>query len=199
MGYPGLMGILRFFTQTTRRWLPLAVLGACAVPSGAHDLPENRLRLVLREDNHIAATYFVNYTELMHRAFAPGKTYQEFAVQFASMDAAQFEPMLRQLDRQLGAETTVEVGGAVLHGTAGAFPSTAASQALIRKHVMGALTGSQFHEEPTEIDFDVIAPVKVASVQVRMPSVLGRVMVISYRPSQVFVEEGTASKGIEFH
>jgi len=178
--------------------LALALVCAWAVPSGAHDLPENRLRLVLREDNHLAATYFVNYTELMHRAFAPGKTFQEFAVQFASMDAGQFEGMLRQLDQQLVAETTVEVAGAAMHGTGWAFPSTAASQALIRKHLMGAVTGSQFHEEPTEIDFDVIAPVKVTSVKLRMPRLLGRVMVISYRPSQVYVEEGVAPKGIEF-
>lgn len=51
----------------------LAVWLACALTTAAaaHELPANRVTLVLRDDNHLSLTCFIDYTTALHRALVP--------------------------------------------------------------------------------------------------------------------------------
>jgi hypothetical protein len=166
--------------------------------AGAHEMTENRARLVLREDNHITGSLFVNYTKLMHQVWAPEKSFQDFAVMYSAMDAASFAAKLADLQHRIENGTEVQAGSEIFHGRDWGFPSAGVSQAMLRKHMMGALTGSTYHEEPVEIDFDVVATVKLTAVRARFPKELGKVLLVTYRPAEVWVESGAQSAGIVF-
>jgi hypothetical protein len=170
----------------------------CSATANAHEMTENRARLVLREDNHITGSLFVNYTKLMHETWAPEMSFQDFAVMYASMDAASFAAKLNDLQHRIATGTEVQAGPQTFHGRDWGFPPAGVSQAMLRKYMMGALTGSAYHEEPVEIDFDVVAPVKLTTVRARFPKELGKVLLVTYRPAEMWVERGAQTGAITF-
>jgi len=60
----------------------LFLLASCAF---AHELPANRLTLVLRDRNHLSLTFFIDYTDALHRALAPQRPLEEFVLMYSAM------------------------------------------------------------------------------------------------------------------
>ena len=70
------------------------LLGAASAGSEAHELPANRLSLVLRDETHLSLTYFVDYAEVLHRTLAPKQALLEFIVVYSAMKQGDFEAAL---------------------------------------------------------------------------------------------------------
>lgn len=177
------------------------LLGLALQGAGAHEWTDNRATLVLRDRTHLSATLYVTYSEVLHRVLAPTKKYQDFLVKYSAIDPAQFE---REL---LRAQSTLQAGTKI-YGKDGAdfaikswhWPDAAQVQGAIRARTMQAVRepGSHAHEAPMEIRVDLSAGQEIQSVAVQFPDAFQKMLVVSYRPNQVWVESTTKSPPISF-
>lgn len=71
---------------------------------------------------------------------------------------------------------------------------------MLQQRMVAAMVdpGARSHDQPVEIHADVVAPVEVTGVTVRFPEEFQNVLVVSYRPNQVWVENKTLSPQIKF-
>ena len=79
--------------------LLLATLLTVRLVAGAHELEDNRATLVLRDDNHVTLTLFINYVDALHAALAPGQPLPAFLLVYSAMKPADFRAAL---DREIG-------------------------------------------------------------------------------------------------
>ena len=78
------------------------------------------------------------------------------------------------------------------------WPDVKQVQSMLQHQVMQAMVDGHVHEAPTEILADAVAPYAIGSVTVRFPEEFQKVLVVSYRPNQVWVEGKKASPPITF-
>ena len=163
-------------------------------PVFAHELQANRLTLVLRDRNHLTLTFFLTYTDALHRALAPARTLPEFALVYSAMKPEAFEQELlrAQAKFQTATRLTLSAGEdtAITNWT---WPEPSRVQATLREHAMQAIVapGEHPHEAAVEIRAEATSPQDVGSVTLRLPEAFQPVLVVSYRPSQVWVEPKT--------
>ena len=163
----------------------------------AHDLPENRLTLVLRDDNHVSLTYFIEYVGVLHRALAPGRTLQEFVLAYAAMPPADFQKELARAHARFSGETRLAlVSGEALACTGWRWPEPARAQALLQERAMQAVVGAGEHSHSTviEVRAEARSSRTLAAITVRLPTEFGKVMVVSYQPKQTWVEPGAGPR-----
>jgi hypothetical protein len=177
--------------------LTIAGTGAAA----AHELAENRATLVLRDQNHVSVTLFIAFSEALHRALAPRSSLQEFLLAHAAMPPEAFKAALSKAESRFEAETGAETAdGRRLVFERWAWPEPAAVQRSLRERAMQALVapGEHAHETVLEVRAEFQSTRAIESVRVRFPSALERVLVVSYRPKQVWVEPTGPSPAITF-
>jgi hypothetical protein len=183
--------LLAFFVTMT-------LLGCGAASS--HELAENRATLVLRDQHHLALTLYVRYTESLHRALAPGKSYQEFLLAHAAMSPTEFERQLARGQTALTAGTAVLINGDAAPIEGWSWPAPARVQALLRQQVMEAMVGNgaHIHEPVLEVRADIRHAKAIRNASVRFAPEFGKVMLVAYRPTQVLLDERQASPPIAF-
>ena len=74
----------------------------------AHGLAENRATFVLRDQNHVSMTLFITFSEALHRALAPQRSFQEFVLAYAAMPPDDFKATLLKAENQFQTETQAE-------------------------------------------------------------------------------------------
>jgi hypothetical protein len=176
----------------------LCLLASCAF---AHELPANRLNLVLRDRNHLSLTFFIDYTDALHRALAPQRPFQEFVLMASSMKPQDLQKELLRAQARFETNTrlTLSAGGrATIKNWK--WPDADRVQAMLRERAMQAVVapGDHAHQEPTEIHAEVTATEAIGSVTLRLPEEFQRVLVVSYRPSQTWIEPRKESTAIRF-
>ena len=67
----------------------------------AHELQGSRATLVLRDNQHLAVTFFVDYPAVLHQALAPQTLFHEFALQHLAMPPNIFAAQLLLAQRKL--------------------------------------------------------------------------------------------------
>ena len=147
----------------------LCLLASCAF---AHELPANRLTLVLRDRNHLSLTFFIDYTDALHRALAPQRPLEEFMLMYSAMKP-------QDLGREL-------------------LRAQARFQSSTRLILSAGKPADHAHQEPSEIHADVTSAQEISSVTLRLPDEFQRVLVVSYRPSQRWIEPNATSAAIGF-
>lgn len=181
--------------------LVLCLLSLVARNAAAHDLQDNRALLVLRERNHVSVTLFLAYSDVLHRALAPVRPMAEFLAAYSAMKP---EDLQKQLQRaQTGFETATKIylpAGGEIPISHWIWPDAKKVQDLLRHITMQAVLdpNGHFHEEPTEIYADAIAQQELVGIRVRFPQEFQKVLVVSYRPSQLWVEADSLSPAIRF-
>jgi hypothetical protein len=170
-------------------------------PSLRHEVTDNRATLVLRDDTHISVTLYLNYLDALHRTLAPSRTPQEFAVTFAAMPIAQLNAALQRAHAHFASDTRLArspVGAIAVHNWS--WPDASRVQALLQQQAMQTVVApdTHLHEAPTEIHGDAIAAAPLSAVTVRFPLEFGRVLVVSYKPNQVWIDPAGTSPRILF-
>lgn len=184
------------------RHLAAALLCATLASAHAHELPGNRLTLVQRERNHLSMAFYLTYSEVLHRALAPNRTYPEFLARCANLGAGELEAELARAQAWLQTETRLALpSGQAVRITHWRWPDVARVRTLLREQAMRATAepgGRHTHEEPLEVRAEATAPQDLSAVTIRMPGAFQNVLIVSYRPAQTWVEGGSTSPVIRF-
>lgn len=181
------------FFSALNRLAALLCLLAAMTAAGAHELPDNRATLVLRDGTHLSMTLFVDYAKALQQALAPKKNRQEFLMLYAAMAPRQFEEELGRVQARFEAAVRVALpsgGQAALQRWS--WPGALAVQQSIREQLMRTMVAEREHEHASlsEIRAEAQLQGDVRSMRMQFPPEFGRVMVVSYRPNQVWVEAG---------
>jgi hypothetical protein len=167
----------------------------------AHELMENRVTLVLHDKIHLSATFYIGYSEALHRALAPDQKYSEFLIKYSAINPREFQQELLRAQSRLQAATKMYAkDGAALLFSNWRWPDAVQVQKMIREQAMQAIinAASHAHEQPMEIRADVSSGQEIQSVSIQFPDEFQKVLVVSYRPSQVWVERKSKSPLINF-
>ena len=187
--------------MTTKRYAIAALLCLLGATSRAHELPANRLTLVLRDETHLSLSYFVDYTEALHQVLAPKRALQDFILVYSAMQQRDFEAALTKAHAELIVGTQlVSPTGELLATRNWQWPEPARARALLQERTMQMLTGGDDHVHPgaCEVRAEATSIRPIGSVSVRLPSELGKVLVVSYRPRQTWIEPRVRPVAIRF-
>lgn len=190
-----------------RRWLAvamLAVAGMAGMPAGtchAHEMEANRATLVLRDGGHLALTLYLDYAAALHQALAPGRPFEEFMLTHATMPAAQFQQALDGVHRKFEQATraTLKTGPARVFRS-WQWPQAAQVQQKLRERAMllVRMPGGHSHEAPLEVRAELAAGEEIQSLHLQFPVEFRDVLVVSYRPAQVWVKPEQPSPAVVF-
>ncbi len=167
----------------------------------AHDLEDNRATLVLRDRTHISVSLFLNYSEALHKALLPQREFGAFLLIYSAMKPEDLQTELVRAQRKFEASTQIlaqSPAGARLSLSGWTWPDAKQVQAMLQHQVMQAMVDGHVHAPPTEIRADAVATYAVGSVTITFPEEFQKVLVVSYRPSQVWVEGKNPSPPITF-
>lgn len=172
-----------------------------AAATWAHDLPANRMSLVLRDDTHVQLTAYIDYTQALHQTLAPLQSRRDFLAQYAAMKPEAFQAALAQAQAQWRSATQLSLPGGepiALQNWHG--PEADRMQSRLQTFAMHLLTGGDEHEQSSvdEIHAEAIAPQKITAVLAQLPKQWGRVLVVSYQPKQAWKEPGSAPMAVGF-
>ncbi len=173
-----------------------------AMPNAdAHELQANRATLVLRDDTHISVTMYIAYADALHLALAPQRDMAEFLVAYSAMNPEALQKELWRAQAKFKAEMKFYLAtGTEVPLTNWAFPDAKQVQAMMQQRIMQAMVdpAGHAHDEPLEIRADANGAEKMGAVRVQFPEEFQRVLVVSYKPSQVWVEEKAWSPVVRF-
>jgi hypothetical protein len=167
----------------------------------AHDLEENRATLVLRDRTHISVTLYLNYSETLHKVLLPNREYGAFLLIYSAMKPEELQKELQKAQSKF--EAGIEIfpqspAGSKLKFSGWTWPDAKQVQSMLQHQVMQAMIDGHVHEPPSEIHVDAVAPYAIGAVTVRFPDEFSRVLVVSYRPNQVWVDGNKTSPAITF-
>ena len=167
----------------------------------AHDLEENRATLVMRDRTHLSVTLYLNYSEVLHKALLPNREFGAFLLIYSAMKPEDLQKELQKAQVKL--EAGIEIApqspsGSKLKLSGWKWPDAKQVQSMLQHQVMQAMIDGHVHEPPTEIVADAVAQYAISSVTVRFPDEFQKVLVVSYRPNQVWVESKGSSRSITF-
>ena len=180
------------------------LLSTAICAAHAHEMTENRATLVLRDSTHVSMTLFIDYPEALHRALSPKQKFQEFVLAFSAMNPEVFSVAVGNAQALFQAQIQVlNATGKPASGDQWRWPEPIRVQAMLREHAMQMLVaaGEHAHDAPLEIraEFSLPKPDTSSghspSVRVTFPAAFRRVLVVSYRPNQVWVN-ATGAEGV---
>ena len=167
----------------------------------AHELNDNRATMVLRDKTHLTITMFINYAEALHQALMPQRQLQEFLLMYSAMRPQQLQMELLRAQEKFQATTKVFVsGGLDATLTNWVWPDLKQVQMYLQQRVMQAMVdpAAHAHLPPLEIHADANTNQEITSVKVQFPAEFQRVLVVAYKPTQVYVERKAISGPIKF-
>lgn len=184
-----------------RVWLLLFCL---CLFTWAHDLEENRATLVLRDKTHLSLTLHLNYSEVLHQALLPQREYGAFLMMYSAMPLDELQKQLGQAQRKFEAALVVAPTSSAAAAKAPKFagwtwPDAKRVQTMLQHQVMQAMVEGHVHEPPVEIRAEAVAASEIAAVMVQFPREFRKVLLVSYRPQQVWVDGGSvAAREVRF-
>ena len=167
----------------------------------AHELPDNRLTLVLRDDNHLSLGFYIHYADALHRALSPRTSFQEFTLVYSSLAAADFEKEMQRAQMKFRLGTRVVLAsGAALTIANWQWPAPATVQRSLQERAMASVVApsAHSHDAPTEIRAEVVSAAAISAVSVLLPDEFQNVLVVSYRPAEVWIQPKQPSPVIKF-
>jgi hypothetical protein len=170
-------------------------------PTAAHELQENRATLVLRDRGHVSVTLYIAYTEALNQALAPQRPYAAFLLVYSAIkpEDLQKELLRAQARFQSGTRMYASTGKEIplINWT---WPDAKQVQSILQQHIMQAMVdpAGHYHEPPIEIHADANSTQEITSLKVQLPEEFRKVLVVSFRPNQVWVEGKGLSPEIKF-
>lgn len=187
--------------MTSNRYFVAALICLLSAGSEAHELPANRLSLVLRDETHLSLTYLVDYAEVLHRTLAPKRELLEFVLVYSAMKQGEFEAALVKAHAQLivGTQLTLRTGE-MLATRNWQWPEPARARAILQERAMQMLSSGDDHvyQAAYGIAAEATSTRSIGSVSIRLPDEVGKVLIVSYQPRQAWIEPGTGPIAIKF-
>ena len=202
-------------------WASLFAMSAFTFAHG-HELSANRVTMVLRDETHIALTFYVDYPNVLYQLLVPAKTqrnHREFLLAYSAMKPEDFRQQVLRAQSRLQAETSARLNdGTDVVITGWVWPDPARMQTLIQHEVMESMVGgdaranknangnapatatahAHAHESPTEIRASISHNTPIKSATIQFAEAFGKMLLVSYRPQQVWVAPKHASTLIKF-
>lgn len=178
----------------------LLAVAACSA-AAAHELQENRATLVQRDAGFVTVTLYIDLPAALHRTLAPQRSFEEFALTHANLPPAAFKAKWVEATGRMQAQTRVTTAKRpALAFEQWAWPDAARVQAALLERLMDAVVarGSHPHVAPWEVHAELHSTLPITALRVQFAPALGRVMVVSYRPRQVWVDMNSMSSAITF-
>ena len=178
----------------------LLIVAACST-AAAHELQENRATLVQRDASFVTITLYIDLPAALHRTLAPQQSFEAFALAHANLPPAVFKARLMQAAGRMQAETRVTAAkGLALAFDQWAWADAARVQAALLERLMDSVVarGGHSHMAPSEVHAELRSTLPITALRVQFTPSLGRVMVVSYRPRQVWVDTNNVSSSITF-
>ena len=169
----------------------------------AHELEASRATLVLRDKQHLALTFFIDYPAVLHQALAPQMLFHEFALQHSAMPPQIFAAQLLVAQRKLqGGTRLASQNGKTLPLTLWAWPEATATQKALQQRAIEAVVGTSDHTHSAALEVRAEArsdnPKDFAAITLQLPTEFKQTLVVSYQPKQVWAAPGKASPSIRF-
>jgi hypothetical protein len=150
---------------------------------------------------HLSVTIFIAYTEALHLALAPQRPYAAFLVVYSSMKTEDLQKELQKVQARFQSATKLHLSpGGKAAPTNWVWPDAKQVQALLQQRVMQAMVdpNGHSHEAPLEVHADVNASQEIKSVRIQSPDEFLKVLVVAFRPNQLWVERKSLSPEIKF-
>lgn len=166
-----------------------------------HELLDNRATLILREDRHVTVTLYVNLPELLHKAVSPDRSFAEFVLVYSAMDPARFKGVIDEAEGRIAHGIAItDRTGAKPPVEKWSWPKASDTQAEIQNLAAQLLTAPKQppHDDPVEIHGDLIMARKTDWIKAKFPKELGRMLIVFYRPNQIWIDKGQGSIDIRF-
>ena len=184
-------------------FLLLVLVSSLQINVQAHELQASRATLVLRDSQHLAITFYVDYPAVLHQAIAPHMLFHEFALQHSAMLQPTFAAQLVAAQRKLQAGTRLVLrSGKPAPLELWAWPDATATQKALQQRAIAAVVGAKehLHAPPAEIRAEAQSNKSgdFATVTLQLPAEFKQTLVVSYQPKQAWVEPGKALAGIRF-
>jgi hypothetical protein len=189
---------MKLLTRSNKTLLGLLL---AAAGSPAHDLQDNRATLVLRDGNHLSVSLYLAYADALHAALAPQRPVDEFLVAYSAMKPELMRKELLRAQAKFQSATRLYLAsGRELALTNWIWPDAGQVQAMLQRRIMQAMVdpAGHAHEEPLEVHADANSPEEITAVRVQFPEEFQKVLVVSYRPKQQWVEPKSWSPAIRF-
>jgi hypothetical protein len=173
----------------------------CAANSFAHELPENRLTLIMREANHITMTFYIDYIDALHNMLSPNASEQDFLLHYSTMALPALQKELQRAQAKFEAGTKINLdAGKVAPISNWLWPATERVQTLLQEKVMQALVDPAAHTHATSVEVraEIKTNANIDALQLQLPAEFQPVTVVSYRPSQVVIKAKTPAPWIKF-
>lgn len=191
----------KFVQIMLNRLLFSLALGLLMLPTKAHEVSSNRGTLILREANHISLSLRVHLDDLMHDVVAAKLTPFEFLEQFASMPTREFEMQYARVQSLVESETRIVLpSGKVVALRQWRWPDTRSFQSQIRESAMQMAVAPHDHlpEQENEIFAEATAKEDFSAISLRLAPQLRPILIVNYRPHQVWMEQQTSQVKVRF-
>jgi hypothetical protein len=187
---------------STLRAATLAAL-ILAAGAGAHELQENRATLVLRDKTHIGVTLYIAYSDALHQVLMPQRPFASFLLIYSAMKPEELQKELLRAQSKFQSETRIYLSpgpGREIPLTNWVWPDVKQVQTMLQQRIMAAMVdpNRHAHDTPIEIRADANSPHEITAVTVRFPEEFQTVLVVSYRPNQVWTDGKALSPEIKF-
>jgi hypothetical protein len=183
---------------TLRAILPLVLLPAAYMV--AHELPDNRASIVLRDRTHLSVTLYLSYPEALHLALLPQRPFAAFLVIYSGMKPEDLQKELVRAQKRFQSGIHVYLPEKEAPLVNWIWPDAKTVQAMLQQRVMQAMVDPNVHahEPPVEIRADAKAAQEIESVRIRFPKEWQKVLVVWFRPGQHWVEGNSLSPPMKF-
>lgn len=181
--------------------LGLVLSMAAAHPLWAHDLQDNRATLVLREGGHLSVTLYIAYADALRAALAPQRPREEFLMVCSTMKPELLQKQLLRAQVRFQAATRIYLAsGKQLTLTNWVWPDMKQVQAMLQHRIMREMVdpAGHAHDEPLEIHADANSSEPITAVRVQFPEEFQKVLLVWYRPNQLWVDPKSWSPAIRF-
>ena len=174
-----------------------------AASAGAHELQENRATLVLRDKTHVSVTLYIAYSDALYQALMPQRPFASFLLIYSAMKPEELQKELLRAQSRFQSETRMYLSpgpGREVPLTNWMWPDMKQVQTMLRQRIMAAMVdpNGHAHDTPIEIRADANAPHEITAVTVKFPEEFQKVLVVSYRPNQVWANSKELSPEIKF-
>ena len=163
---------------------------------GAHELQDNRATLVQRDTRHVSLQLYVSLPDVMHQVLAPKRPYPEFVMAMAAVAPPEFAATALAMQKKVEQEMrVVDDKGTAMMLSNWAWPAPTQLQAALRERAMelAVAPADHSHTKPLEVRAELRASSPIKALQVQFPAALKKVMLVYYRPKQVWAESGKPS------
>lgn len=178
--------------------LLLPALGGAALRRAEtfHELKQTSATVVVREGGHVEVRLQVPWADVLHDAWMPQRTMEEFLMQVTAQRADSFARHLGAVQAQISRGVRVLPDGGEARGfSRWQWPRPRDVQEALRRELMSRMAepGNFEHASRLLATAELSLGGEPLNIRLRIPAVLGPVLLTVYRPSEQWLAPGALS------